>query len=186
MPGIEPVPGVVVLAGVLRVLEPFQAGEYHDVRATGAPSSTIPSLQDRWCEPRGCPTSDRPGAGLVGPHPGRLHDRARRPCARNRCPCASVSYAGSGSSFAGARADFCSASCRAMHHQYRGDFRMASVRKSITVRGTMRWQSLWSEPGANEAAAADKKPRQPKGSARSRPKDGDRGRKKGRRRSAKA
>ena len=33
MPEIKPVPGVVVLAGVLRVLEPFQAGEYHDVRA---------------------------------------------------------------------------------------------------------------------------------------------------------
>ena len=35
MPGIEPVPGEVVLAGVLRSLDPFHAADCHDVRAVG-------------------------------------------------------------------------------------------------------------------------------------------------------
>ena len=35
MPGIEPVPSVVVLAGVLGTLNPFHAADRHDVRAWG-------------------------------------------------------------------------------------------------------------------------------------------------------
>ena len=35
MPGIEPVPGVVVLAGVLGALDPFHPADRHDVRAVG-------------------------------------------------------------------------------------------------------------------------------------------------------
>ena len=42
MPGIEPVPGVVVLAGVLRALDPFHAADCHDVRAVGQERCRLP------------------------------------------------------------------------------------------------------------------------------------------------
>ena len=44
MPGIEPVPGVVVLAGVLRALDPFHAADRHDVRAVGQERRRLPGL----------------------------------------------------------------------------------------------------------------------------------------------
>ena len=53
---------------------------------------------------------------------------------------------GSRSFASSARTAFCSASCRAMPLS-KGESRMASFRKSLTKKGTLRWQAVWQEPG---------------------------------------